>query len=208
LTFSREGFAFTPPAGHMAGSNIARFMKKHSISGGWRQLVQKANGDIEWYWNAVNEDLGLEWFKRYDKVYDSSTGIPWTRWFVNGKCNIVSNAIDRHVKSQPDKVAYIFANEHSSRKAVTYRELDAQVSKLAGALADAGIKKGDVVGIYLPMVPEAFFAIFACSKIGAVHTTVFSGFSAQALHSRLVDSKAKLLITADTIRRRGKEIDL
>jgi acetyl-CoA synthetase len=208
LTVSREGFAFTPPAGHMAGSNIARFMKKHSISGGWRQLVQKANGDIEWYWNAVNEDLGLEWFKRYDKVYDSSTGIPWTRWFVNGKCNIISNAIDRHVKSQPDKVAYIFANEHSSRKAVTYRELDAQVSKLAGALADAGIKKGDVVGIYLPMVPEAFFAIFACSKIGAVHTTVFSGFSAQALHSRLVDSKAKLLITADTVRRRGKEIDL
>jgi len=199
-------FAYMPPAESMAGSNIARFMKKHGISD-WRELVQKANGDIGWYWNAVNEDLGIDWFQEYDKVYDSSGGVPWTKWFINGKCNIINNAIDRHAKTQPDKIAYIFANEYGSRK-VTYRELDQQVSKLASALSGAGIKKGDVVGIYMPMIPEAFFAIFACSKIGAVHSTIFSGFSAQALHSRLVDSKAKMLITADTIRRRGKEINL
>ncbi len=190
----------------MASSNIARFMKKHGISG-WRELVQKANSDIGWYWDAVNDDLGIEWFQKYDKVYDSSDGLPWTKWFVNGKCNIISSAIDRHAKSQPDKVAYIFANEFGSRK-VTYRELDEQVSRLASALSGAGIGKGDVVGIYMPMIPEAFFAIFACSKIGAVHATIFSGFSAQALHSRLVDSKAKMLITTDSVRRRGKEIDL
>ena len=124
-------------------------------------------------------------------------GVPWTKWFLNGKCNIVVNAIDRHVKKQPDKVAYIFANEQGSRR-ITYRELDEQVSRLAGALATAGVKRGDVIAIYLPMIPEAFYAIFACSKIGAVHTTIFSGFSAHALHSRLVDSKAKLLITTDT----------
>ncbi len=191
---------------HMAGSNIARFMAKYGISG-WQQLVEKANGDIGWYWNAVNEDLGIEWFQKYDKTYDSSAGVPWTKWFINGKCNIVANAIDRHAKSQPDKIAYIFANEHGSKK-ITYRELDEQVGRLAGALANAGIKKGDVVAIYLPMIPEAFYAIFACSKIGAVHTVIFSGFSAQALRSRLVDSKAKLLITTDFITRRGKEIRL
>jgi acetyl-CoA synthetase len=196
-------FAFTPSAD---GSSVARFMKKHGISG-WRELVQKANSDIGWYWDAVDKDLDLHWFKKYDRVYDSSAGLPWTKWFVNGKCNIVANAIDRHARAQPDKVAYIFANERGSRK-VTYRELDEQVSRLAGALARAGVKKGDVVAIYLPMISEAFFAIFACSKIGAVHTTVFSGFSAQALHSRLVDSKAKMLITADTISRRGKKISL
>jgi acetyl-CoA synthetase len=190
----------------MANSNIARFMKKHGISG-WRELVQKANSDIGWYWDAVNEDLGIEWFQKYDRVYDSSDGLPWTKWFINGKCNIISSAIDRHAKNQPDKVAYIFANEFGSRK-VTYRELDEQVSRLASALSGAGIGKGDVVGIYMPMIPEAFFAIFACSKIGAVHATIFSGFSAQALHSRLVDSKAKMLITTDSVRRRGKEIDL
>ena len=194
-----------PSAGQMARSNIARFMRKHSISS-WRQLVARANRGIEWYWNAVNEDLGIEWFRKYDRVYDSGAGIPWTKWFVNGKCNIVANAIDRHAKKHPDKVAYIFANEHGSRK-ITYRQLDEQVSKLAGALSAAGIKKGDVIAIYLPMIPEAFYAIFACSKIGAVHTTIFSGFSTDALHSRLVDSNAKLLITTHTGRRRGKEID-
>ncbi|MBD0299440.1 MAG: AMP-binding protein, partial [Nitrososphaera sp.] len=190
----------------MARSNIGRFMKKHSISN-WCQLIEKANSDIEWYWNAVNEHLGIEWFRKYDKTYDSQTGIPWTKWFLNGKCNIVVNAIDRHAKKQPDKVAYIFANEQGSKK-ITYRELDEQVSRLAGALTKTGVKKGDVIAIYLPMIPEAFYAILACSKIGAVHTTIFSGFSAHALHSRLVDSKAKLLITTDAARRRGKMINL
>jgi acetyl-CoA synthetase len=175
-----ERFAFVPS--QAAGSNIARFMGKHGISD-WRQLVEKANGDISWYWDAVNEDLGIEWFQKYDRTLDSSAGIPWTKWFINGKCNIVANAIDRHAKSQPDKVAYIFANESDSKK-ITYRELDKHVSRLAGALVQAGVKKGDVVAIYMPMIPEAFYAIFACSKIGAVHTTIFSGFSAQALRSR------------------------
>lgn len=200
------GFVFVPSADQIARSNIARFMKKHSISS-WCQLIEKANSDIEWYWNAVIEDLDIEWYRKYDRTYDSAAGIPWTKWFVNGKCNIIVNAIDRHVKKQPDKVAYIFANEQSSRK-ITYRELDEQVSRLAGALAAAGVKKGDVIAIYLPNIPEAFYAIFACSKIGAVHTTIFSGFSAKALHSRLVNSKAKLLITADTSWRRGEEINL
>ena len=199
-----ERFAFVPS--QAAGSNIARFMGKHGISD-WRQLVEKANNDVGWYWDAVNEDLGIEWFQKYDRTLDSSAGIPWTKWFINGKCNIVANAIDRHAKSQPDKVAYIFANESGSKK-ITYRELDEHVSRLAGALAGAGVKKGDVVAIYMPMIPEAFYAIFACSKIGAVHTTIFSGFSAQALRSRLIDSKTKLLITADTVRRRGKETHL
>lgn len=199
-----ERFAFVPS--QSAGSNVARFMGKQGISD-WRQLVEKANSDVGWYWDAVNEDLGIDWFQKYDKTLDSSAGIPWTKWFINGKCNIVANAIDRHTKSQPDKVAYIFANESGSKK-ITYCELDEHVSRLAGALAQAGVKKGDVVAIYMPMIPEAFYAIFACSKIGAVHTTIFSGFSAQALRSRLIDSKAKLLITADTVRRRGKEIHL
>ena len=203
-----ERFAFVPGSTHLDdnNSNISRFMKKHGISS-WRQLVERANSDIGWYWDAVNKDLGIEWFQKYDKVFDSSAGVPWTKWFVNGKCNIVANAIDRHAKSQPDKIAYIFSNERGSTK-ITYRELDEQVSRLAGALEKAGIKKDDRVAIYLPMIPEAFYAIFACSKIGAVHTTIFSGFSAQALHSRLVDSKAKMLITTDTMTRRGKEISL
>lgn len=181
-------------------------MRANGISD-WRELVRKANNDIGWYWDAVNRDLGIDWFRHYDSVYDSSAGMPFTKWFLKGECNIVANAIDRHARHHPDKVAYIFARESGSKR-VTYGELNAQVNRLAIALADSGIGKGDVVGIYMPMVEEAFYAIFACSKIGAVHTTVFSGFGAQSLHSRLVDSKSKMLITADSIRRRGKDIDL
>lgn len=205
-TIRLEPFAFQPSQEHLAHSNVALFMKRHGIAN-YRELVQKANSDIAWYWDAVNDDLELEWFQKYKKVYDSSAGVPWTKWFVGGKCNIIANAIDRHARKTPDKVAYIFASEKGARK-VTYRELDCEVGRLASALKGDGVKKGDVVGIYLPMVPEAFFAILACSKIGAVHATVFSGFSAPALHSRLVDSGAKLLITADGAKRRGREIDL
>lgn len=181
-------------------------MKKYGIAS-YPELVKRANSDIAWYWDAVSDDLDLQWFQKYNKVYDSSAGVPWTKWFLGGKCNIVANAIDRHAASQPGKLAYIFAGENGAKK-VTYGELADRVGRLASALKAAGIGKGDVVGIYLPMIEEAFYSIFACSKIGAVHATIFSGFGASALHSRLVDSGAKMLITADVARRRGKEIDL
>lgn len=201
-----EGFAHVPAEPYLSCSNVARFMKKHRISD-YRELVRRANSDIAWYWDAVNEDLGLEWQRKYDSVFDSSAGLPWTRWFLGGKCNIISNAIDRHAKVHPDKTAYIFAGEDGSKK-VTYGQLDYEVGRLASALKEAGVGRGDVVGIYLPMVPEAFYAAFACSKIGAVHATVFSGFSAPALKERLADSGAEMLITADIARRRGRDIDL
>lgn len=201
-----QRFSHVPGEPHLSGSNVARFMKRHGISD-YNELVRRANGDVAWYWDAVSEDLGLGWHRRYDRVLDSSAGLPWTKWFVGGKCNIVSNAIDRHARENPDKTAYIFAGENHLKK-VTYGQLDYEVGRLASALKQAGVGRGDVVGIYLPMVAEAFYAAFACSKIGAVHATVFSGFSAPALRERLADSRAKMLITADTARRRGKDIDL
>jgi acetyl-CoA synthetase len=139
-----------PSREHLEKSNIARFMKAHGISD-WRELVKRANADIAWYWDSVNADLGLEWFEKYDRVYDSSNGVPFTRWFLNGRCNIVANAIDRHANLHPEKVAYIFAGESGSKQ-VTYGQLDAEVRRLAGALVRSGVRKGDVVAIYMPMV--------------------------------------------------------
>jgi acetyl-CoA synthetase len=181
-------------------------MKKHGVAS-YQALVEKANRDVAWYWDAVSDDLDLQWFRKYDRVYDSSAGMPWTKWFLGGRCNIVANAIDRHAASQPDKTAFVFAGESGAKK-VTYGQLADRVGRLASALKAAGVGRGDVVGIYLPMIEEAFYSIFACSKIGAVHTTIFSGFGSSALHARLVDSGAKMLITADAAKRRGKEIDL
>jgi acetyl-CoA synthetase len=182
-------------------------MIKHGITD-YSHLLLKSIENIEWYWNAVNEDLNLEWYKRYDQLFDSVNGIPWTRWFINGKCNIIANVIDKHTKNHPDKIAYIFENERGYTRKVSYRKLQSEVNLLACALTDAGIRKGDVVAIYLPMIPEAFFSIFACSKIGAVHTTIFSGFSGKALHARLRDSAAKMLITSQKMHRRTDVINL
>jgi len=182
-------------------------MKKNQISD-YQQLLKRSVENIEWYWNAVDDDLGLKWFHRYNQVFDSSKGIPRTRWFLNGKCNIVYNAIDIYAKNHPDKIAYIFENEKGNSKRISYGELAKKTNSLSIALKDAGIKKGDTIGIYMPMIPEAFFSIFASSKIGAVHTTVFSGFSSQALCSRLQDSNAQILITADAMQRKAVQIDL
>ena len=182
-------------------------MKKHRITS-YQQLIQKSNKDTKWYWHAVNRDLNLKWFRKYDRLVDQSHGISNTKWFTGGKCNIIANAIDRHVKSQPNKIAYIFENAKGTTRRVSYKELAYEVNLLSCALKDAGIRKGDIVGIYMPLIPEALFAIFACSKIGAIHTTIFSGFNAQALHSRLNDAGAKMLITANKMQRRSVSIDL
>ena len=188
-------------------SNILQFMKKYQIAT-YQQLLKRSVENIEWYWNAVNEDLSLEWFHGYNQVYDSSEGFPRTKWFLDGKCNIVYNAVDRHAKSHPDKIAYIFENERGISKRISYQQLANEVNSLSIALKHADVKKGDVIGIYMPMIPEAFFSMFACSKIGAVHTTVFSGFGSQALFSRLQDCNAKILITADAMQRKSLHIDL
>ena len=147
-------------------------------------------------------------FRKYDRLVNQSHGISNTKWFTGGKCNIISNAIDRHVKSQPNRLAYIFENAKGTTRMVSYKELAYEVNLFLCTLKDAGIRKGDTVGIYMPLIPEALFATFACSKIGAFHTTIFSGFSAQALRSRLNDAGAKMLITANKMHRRSVSIDL
>lgn len=194
-------------SGKLYESNIGNLMVKQNIFE-YRDLLKKSVEDIKWYWDLVNNDLGLEWFENYRQTYDSREGIQKTKWFIGGKCNIVLNAIDRHVQTQPDKIAFIFENEKGEARKISYRDLDHYVCAFALALKNEGIKKGDVVGIYLPMIPEAIFAIFACSKIGAISNTIFSGFSKDALVTRLDDSKAKLLITINKMYRRGKTIDL
>jgi acetyl-CoA synthetase len=124
------------------------------------------------------------------------------------KCNIFANAIEKHAKKYPDKIAYIFENEQRIVKRLSYCELDTQANSLSAALKKTGVKKGDVIRIYMPMIPEAFVSLFACSKIGAVRLPVFSGFGGHALSVRLRDSGAKILITADKTTRRGVNIDL
>ena len=191
----------------ISNTNISKFIKKHGLLS-YRDLVRKSTENIAWYWDCVNKDLGLKWFSPYSSIFDSSNGIERTRWFIDGKCNIVSNAVDRHLKDDKDRVAYIFENERGQIRQFSYAEIDYHISALALALKSQGIEKGDVVGIYLPMIPEAIFSILACSKIGAIHNTIFTGFGPESLVTRLDNSKGKILITSNYMIRRGNRLNL
>ena len=180
-------------------------MKKHNLST-LDELSIKAKDDLEWFWKSVDEDIGIVWDLPYEKILDDSKGIAWSKWFVNGKTNIYKSSVEKFVNKTPDKIAYYFESEDGCTSKITYSELDSKVSKLANGLKSLGVRKGDVIAIYLPMVEEAILSILAAAKIGAIQTVVFSGYSSDSLHVRLKDCNAKILIVSDGFHRKGKTV--
>ena len=195
---------YHPPKELVENSNIKAFMDKHGLAD-LDALLEKAQ-DHEWYWaEQANE---LEWFQPWDKVVDDS-GAPFFKWFTGGKFNIVQNCLDRHMNTEvKDKVAFIYESEPGEVERWTYEQLHKEVNKFANALKKMGVQKGDRVTLYMPMIPQNPIAMLACAKIGAVHSVVFSGFSAGSLRDRLLDADSKVLITADGAYRRGKVVPL
>jgi acetyl-CoA synthetase len=160
------------------------------------------------FWEKLAKD-GIEWFKAWNKAYESKP--PYFKWFIGGKLNASYNCLDRHVKTwRKNKVAIIWEPDMPEERprVLTYYELYREVNKFANVLKDLGVKKGDRVSIYLPMIPEAQIAMLACSRIGAIHSIVFSAFSPNSLNVRLSSVGSKVLITADGYYRRGKPVDL
>ena len=198
-------FAFVPTKEQETNSNIARLVKKLNLSS-LEDLSQKSQNDLEWFWENVSNDLGIVWDKKYEKILDTSDGIPWSKWFVGGKTNIYKSSVEKFSKTNPDKIAYYFESEDGKTSKITYSELDSQVCQVANGLKVLGVKKGDVVAIYLPMMKEALLAILACAKIGAIQSVIFSGYSSDALQIRLQDCQAKILFVSDGFHRKGKEI--
>ncbi|HXX74629.1 MAG TPA: acetate--CoA ligase [Nitrospiraceae bacterium] len=165
----------------------------------------KSIADPERFWaEAANQ---LEWFRPWSKVLEWN--YPWAKWFVGATCNISHNCLDRHLMAgRKNKVAVIWVGENDQERVFTYGELSRQVNRCANALKALGIKKGDRVSIYLPKIPEQIIAMLACARIGAIHSVVYSGFSAPALATRIQDAEARLVITADVGYDRGKVIQL
>jgi len=178
-------------------------MKKHDLSS-LDELSLKSKDDLEWFWKSVDEDIGIVWDSPYEKILDVSKGIAWSKWFVNGKTNIYKSSVEKFAKKTPDKIAYYFESEDGKTSQITYSELDSKVSKLANGLKSLGVRKGDVIAIYLPMIEEAILSILASAKIGAIQTIIFSGYSSDSLHVRLKDCNAKILIVTDGFHRKGK----
>lgn len=200
------GFVWNPPKDLVESSNVKAFMDEHGFKD-YKELVEKSADDIEWWWKTAAETLDVEWFEPYNEVYDISKGVEWTDWFVGGKINLAYNVLDRHAKGKrKNKVALIWEGEDGETKKFTYLELYREVNRFANALKSFGVKKGDVVALYIPMLPETVITMLAAIKIGAVALPIFSGFSPTAVATRLEDSEAKVLVTADGSYRRGKEI--
>jgi acetyl-CoA synthetase len=165
-------------------------------------VYEQASSDPLGWWTSQAEEL--DWFRRWDTVLDDSNP-PFYKWFMGGEINASYNCLDRHVLGgRGERVALHWRGEGGRERDITYAELLAEVERFANALKDLGIKKGDVVGIYLPMIPEVVVAMLACARIGAPHNVVFGGFSAEAVRERMEFSEAKLLLTADGAARKGK----
>ncbi|MDY9923144.1 acetate--CoA ligase [Methanobacterium sp.] len=171
----------------------------------WEEELEKGK-DLEKYWSEKAEQF--EWFQKWDKVLDDENK-PFYQWFTGGKINLAYNAVDRWIETEKrNQVAILYINERGEEKKITFYELYIQVNKLANALKNLGVKKGDTVSMYLPMCPELMIALLACTKIGAVHSVVYSGLSVGAFVERMNDANAKVLFTADGTYRRGKIINL
>jgi acetyl-CoA synthetase len=180
-------------------------IKKRAHVKDWEAEIKKGQ-NIEKYWSEKAEQF--EWFQKWDTVLDE-TNKPFYKWFVGGKINLAYNAVDRWIDTNKrNQVAILYVNERGHEQKITYYELYVRVNKLANALKNLGVKKGETVSMYLPMCPELLIALLACNKIGAVHSVVYSGLSVGAIVERMNDAKAKVLFTADGTYRRGKIINL
>ncbi len=173
------------------------------------EIVQdKSKKYPEVFWSEVAG--AFKWNSVWDKVLESDWTIPRTKWFINGKLNITENCLDVHAKSTPDKLAILWEpnDPNADSQRITYEELLSKVCKFSNGLKSLGVKKGDRICLYMPMVPELTVAVLACARIGAIHSVVFAGFSSKALSARINDSKCRVLITADGAFRGNKIIDL
>ncbi len=168
-------------------------------------VYERGRSDLEGYW--AEQAQQLDWIEPWTQVLDRS-GAPFFKWFIGGKLNVSVNCLDRHLAARGDKVAYHWEGEPGETATLTYRDLHERVCKLANAMRDAGIGKGDAVAIYMGMVPELPVAMLACARIGAPHTVVFGGFSAEALGDRIIDFGCKAVITQDEGWRNGKIVPL
>ena len=190
----QEDRTFPPPEAFRQQANISD-----------PQVYEEARRDPEAFWARFAEEL--DWFQKWDQVLDWDP--PFAKWFLGGKLNVSYNCIDRHLRTaRRNKAAIVWEGEPGDWKVYTYRDLHREVCQFANGLKSLGVKKGDRVTIYLPMVPELPIAMLACARIGAPHSVVFGGFSAESLRDRIEDSQSKVMITADGGYRRGNIIQL
>jgi acetyl-CoA synthetase len=189
-----------------AQANLTAFMAALGVTD-YATLVRRADEEPEWFHDALIAFTKFRFFTAYERVVDESRGLPWTRWCVGGTTNVVLNCLDRWLDTPAAaKTALVWEGEDGSVREFSYADLHVRASELAAGMRGIGLGPGDVVGVYLPNLPEAVFALLAVAKIGAISLPLFSGFGADAVASRLADAGARAVITVDGATRRGRVV--
>ena len=201
-----EDFVWVPSERLKAESRLGAFLREHGIAD-YEALKRRAASEPQWFWDAVIRFFDLRFETPYAPVLDLTGGIAWPKWCVGGRTNVVLSCLDRHMETpMRNQPAIVWEGEDGAVRTWSYGELNAETSQLAGALRSIGIGKGDVVGLYMPMIPEAAAAFLAVAKIGAVVLPMFSGFGAPAAAERMQAAGAVAVITVDGTKRRGREV--
>ncbi len=208
FTFGGE-FLWEPTAAYIERSNLKRFMDQHNI-GSMDELQHRSTADVAWFTESILQFLNIQWQKPYSQVVDLSKGIARPRWCVDGYLNIATNCVDKWAKDPAtrDRLAVIWEGEEGIIRQITYADLYADVNRCVNALRSLGLKKGDGIGLHMPMTPELVIALLAIAKLGGIIIPLFSGFGPGAISSRLNDPGAKALFTIDGMFRRGKTVPL
>jgi acetyl-CoA synthetase len=202
-----EGFIWRPSAELVEQANVTRLAQALGARD-YHELHRISVAEPERFWPAIVEDLGIEFSRPWDAVVDTSRGPEWVTWFVGGRLNIARVCVHRWAAERPDDEALVWQSEDGRRESLTWAEASRQVTQLAEALVELGVREGDRVAIFMPMCPAVAVASHACAHIGAVQVPIFSGFAAPAIASRLEDSQARVVLCADWSLRRGKRIDM
>ncbi|WP_435195642.1 AMP-binding protein [Natronomonas sp. EA1] len=208
---------YEPDQAFVESTNVWRFMQEYDIDS-YDELIERTvdeelgdESGVEWFWDELVDYLDIEFYEAYDRVRDDSDGPQFSDWYPGGEINIAHNVVDRHAavdSENRNRVACIWEGEPGDTREITYHELGRQSSKVANALQERGIEKGDTVGLYMPMVPEVISILYGCFKVGAIAVPIFSGFGVDATATRIEDPEVDVLFTADGFYRRGSEVTL
>ena len=207
-----------PDEAFAEATNVRRFMREYGIET-HEQLIERTttqlpgepDSGVEWFWDEIVSYLDIEFDEPYEQVRDDSGGPQFSRWYTGGQLNIAHNVVDRHAapgNERRNKVACLWEGEPGDVRRVTFHDLQRQANRVANYLEAAGVETGDTVATYMPMVPEVISILYGCFKVGAVVVPIFSGFGTEATATRLADSEASVLFTADGFYRRGSEVSL
>ncbi|MGW5145824.1 AMP-binding protein [Rhodococcus koreensis] len=202
-------YTWRPTDEYVENANVTRLARAHGLSG-LGELRALSVADVRWYWDAVVRDLGLPFRSPYREVLDTSRGIEYPEWFVGGTSNVVDACLERWLADPAvaDRTAVAHEAEDGTVRSLSYRELAADVERAAAGLRELGVRKGDAVALYLPMIPEAVVSVYAVARLGAVLVPLFSGFAPSAIASRIQDADAKVVIVADGTVRRRKSVTM